>query len=149
MGIFGMHKKIEKKKNKDLMERGEHFMAEYRELSQNYKVDLVAEIEYTPNGIIPRLRMRELVDQPKGIKEGKPWSEAKRENLELRKNCKHELESTSSQQCVICKVAKPYWNESGTGVIPEYVEKVEASIAKIKAEEEADNKEVEEATKSE
>lgn len=150
--LLNMHKDLEKKKQADLMERGNKFLDEYKVLCRKYKMDLCAELEATREGIKPVLRARPLVEEPKL----KPWSEAKRENLENRSACEHErvldkeasAEEVEKAQCTKCGLIAPNWADkgeveidskttkiTGKGVTDEYRQRTEHQIAVIAEEE--------------
>lgn len=156
--LLKVHKDLEKKKQVDLMARGNKFLDEYKELCRKYKMDLCAELEAKPDGIRPVLRVRPLTEQT----ELKPWSEAKRENLEKRSACEHENvvgkelpdEDVQKTQCMACSLKVSNWavvvrtpqedgltvRMAGKGVTEEYRKRTEAQIAII-AEEEKEQKE--------
>lgn len=135
MGLLQNHKKLEKKKQNDRNQRAEAFVAEYKKLSEKYQMDFSAELQFAPNGIKPILRMKDLA-----MPEMKPWSEAKKENLEARKACKHKLRE-KEQDCGTCGLAKEHWGENDKGATQEYIDKTEAAINEIKKAEEEERKE--------
>lgn len=158
--LLNIHKDVEKKKHADLMERGNKFMEEYRELSRKHKIDLSAEIEYKPNGIFPVLRARPL-EEPRM----KPWSEAKRDNLNMRMLCEHEAVSETEEKekveltkCKKCNLHAVNWGEftkesmesmdgsrafllKGKGVTEVYQKNVERQIEGIAATEKEEESE--------
>lgn len=99
--IMQVHKDIQKKKHDDLVKRGGEFMDEYRTLCRKHHIDLCAELELHRDGIRPVLRAREL-EEPKM----KPWSEAKRENLEMRAACQHEVIAEPGSDPAACEMLK-------------------------------------------
>lgn len=144
--LLGVHKNIEKKKQADLMERGNKFLDEYKELCRKYKMDLCAELEVKRDGVVPVIRVRPLTEDSKL----KPWSEAKRDNLENFSACEHERviakeaskEDVERARCTKCNLISPNWGEkgevevdkdtvkiTGKGVSDEYRQRTEAQIA--------------------
>lgn len=143
--LLNIHKGIEKKKELDRNERAEAFVAEFKKISEKFELDFAAELQFTPNGIKPILR---LVD--KRMPEMKPWSEAKRENLATVSACKHK-ENDTGICCRICMLDKKNWHESGTGVTEDYTERTNAAIVKqeeIEAEEKSKRENLEEEKKA-
>lgn len=65
----------------------------------------------------------------------KEWSEAKKENLEIRKACKHEKLNPEGTTCENCGVLKENFGENGHGVTAAYEEVELAAIEKQKEEE--------------
>lgn len=150
--LLNMHKDLEKKKQADLMERGNKFLDEYKELCRKYKMDLCAELEATREGIKPVIRVRPLTEETKL----KPWSEAKRDNLENHSKCEHERviakeatkEEVERARCVKCGLISPNWADkgevevdstttkiTGKGVTDEYRQRTEAQIKALAEEE--------------
>lgn len=136
-GLLGLHKNIEKKKELSRHERAEAFMADYRLLVEKHHIDMGVELKYTPDSIRPILKLKDM-EQP----EMKPWSQAKRENLDLRRNCKKHKLREKENDCGLCGLAKENWGEGDSGATQEYIDKTEAAINEIKKQEEANEKEM-------
>lgn len=155
--LLNIHKDVQKKKQAELMERGEKFSEEYRELVRKHKIDLCAELEVKPNGIFPVLSARQL-EEPRL----KPWSEAKQENLNMRMLCEHEALSETDEKekvqltkCQKCSLHSVNWGEftmekdeqslcfqiKGKGVTEVYQKSVENQIKGIAETEKAEAEE--------
>lgn len=53
-------KKEEQKQSKEVEEKAEEFIKEYKELSEKFGFEIVPKYEYTPSGINVILRVREI-----------------------------------------------------------------------------------------
>ena len=120
----------------DFINRGEAFMADYRELCKKHGMEIKAEmqpVEGMPRNIAKAgLMLDEYVEKkPKQIK---PWSEAAAENLETRKKCEHKL-NAEGNVCEKCGAAPQNWHESGTGVTEQYEQESLERIKEWQAEE--------------
>lgn len=138
-------KQQQRKAEQDRNKRGQAFMDEYREISKKYRIDFHAELDIKPNGIKAVLRLKELEPEP----EMKPWSEAKKENLERRKKCTHVKRNDNVPDCKVCGLPEEHWGADGKGATESYVERTEAAIQDIAKAEEEEKKQREEAANEE
>lgn len=130
MNLAKIQKKQEEKAEKERKGKAEKFLAGYKELVEGTGIEWTCELEFKPSGIAPRLRLAEY--RPQQVTS---WAEAKRQNLEVRKNCKHEKRDDGVESCRICGLEMKNWGADGVGATQEYVETTEQ---KIKAIEESD-----------
>lgn len=98
-------------------ERAQAFLADYNAVVAKHRIEFEADLSIQPNGITPRLRLKEVTAQKVAS-----WPEAQRQNLETRKECSHDL-SDNVDACKICGLEKDNWGENAKGVTPEYEER--------------------------
>lgn len=133
--LLGIHKGIEKKVQMDRNQRAEAFTAGCRKLTEEFGIDFCAELQFTPAGIKPVLRIADAK-----IGQTKEWSEAMRENLTTRNKCNHK-ENEAKDACKECGLESKNWDVSGLGATEEYIERTENKIIEQKAKEEKERKE--------
>ena len=124
--LMKAHRKIQEKQEEERQEKAERFLAAYKKVVQETGIEWTCELEYTPRGISPRLRLAEA--RPPQVTS---WAQAKKENLELRKNCTHVKREDNIRDCKTCGLPETVWGENGVGATEEYIKGVEEKIAEL------------------
>jgi hypothetical protein len=60
MSLFGLHKKIEKERQKDYERRARNFLAAFQEISKEHEIDIIPKLEYTEGGVIPIVKFKDI-----------------------------------------------------------------------------------------
>lgn len=126
--LMRAHRKIQENQEKERQEKAESFLALYKKVVEETGIEWTAELEITPRGIVARLRLAEA----KPDAEVKSWADAKKENLEIRKNCTHKKsEEEGARSCKVCGLDEALWGENGVGATEEYIARIESKIKEI------------------
>lgn len=124
--LMKAHRKIQENREKERQEKAESFLALYKKVVQETGIEWTCELEITPRGIVPRLRLAEA----KPDAEVKSWADAKKANLEIRRNCTHTKEE-GGRSCKTCGLDEALWGENGIGATEEYIARIESKIKEI------------------
>lgn len=117
-------KKDLQSKEAEEMKKAQNFLDKYKKVCE--ETGLMFDIKYVfdeTNGLTAQFKLTKYTPPT----EMKLWSVALKENLELRKECQHQLHKEMTK-CSKCELNPENWN-GDRGVKPEYEEKMLKEIA--------------------